>query len=171
MISTRSAHSSHRATSFTDNIPSSLKDLGRQSAKQSRWLRHLPELNYVVVHDDHGNITNVVSMIVNRAHANVSFIFGEEDRRIPEEDTLMLVNGLLGSYPNFIFWIDQSEIGKFSDAAKKVSDTKSMDQWVARYGVRRTDPRIWSVLDKLHYYKQHGGESEGLFDVSRYENL
>ena len=88
----------------------------------------------------------------------------------------MLVNGLLGRYPNFIFWIDQSEIGKFADAAKQVSDTKSMDQWVARYGVRRTDPRIWSVLDRLHYYKQHyykqkDGESEGLLDVSRYENL
>jgi len=176
MIGTRSMRSTHSARPTTNYVPSDLKVLDNLSAKKSLWLRYLPELSYVVVHDDHGEITNVISMVVNRAHANVSFIFGEEDRRIPEEDTLMLVNGLLGSYPNFIFWIDQSEIGKFADAAKQVSDTKSMDQWVARYGVRRTDPRIWSVLDRLHYYKQHyykqkDGESEGLLDVSRYENL
>lgn len=171
MIGTRSTHSPHSTVPTTNYVPSDLKVLDHLSAKKSPLLRHLPELSYVVVHDDHGEITKVVSMVVNRAHANVSFIFGEEDRRIPEEDTLMLVNGLLGSYPNFIFWVDQSEIGKFSDEAKQVSDTKSMSQWVARYGVRRTDPRIWSVLDKLHYYKQHIGEGEGLLDVSRYENL
>lgn len=171
MIRDRSSFTRDKAVPIGDRVPNALKPLDHLSAKQSVWIRNLPELSYVVIHNEDGEIEQVVSMIINKAHANVSFIFGEEDRRIPDEDMLMLVDGAIGSYPNFIFWVERSELDKFTSQANKITDPVTMDRWVERYGVRRTDRRIWLILDKLHHYRGRMGGGEGLLDVSRYDNL
>lgn len=104
MIRDRSSFTRDNAVPIGDRVPNALKPLDHLSAKQSAWIRNLPELSYLVIHNEDGEIEQVVSMIINKAHANVSFIFGEEDRRIPDEDMLMLVDGAIGSYPNFYFF-------------------------------------------------------------------
>ena len=162
---------SYKAPPVGGAVPTVLENLARFSAKQSPWLGYLPELSYVVIHNKDGEIEQVVSMIITKAHSNVSFIFGEDDRRIPEEDTMILVNGILGSYPNFIFWVERNKLRNFADETKKITDQASMAQWVGVYGIRRTDRRIWVVLDKLHQYRWRMSGDESLLDVSRYDNL
>jgi hypothetical protein len=83
----------------------------------------------------------------------------------------MLVDGTIGSYPNFIFWVERKKLDNFTSEAGKITNSVSMVRWVGRYGVRRTDHRIWLVLDKLHHYRSRMGGGEGLIDVSRYGNL
>ena len=39
------------------------------------------------------------TLIHNNAHSNISSLFDEENNRVPENDTLTLVRGVLGSYP------------------------------------------------------------------------
>ena len=46
------------------------------------------------------------SLVHNDAHTNVAFMFGEDKRRLPEDDTLSVVRGHFGSYPNFIFEVE-----------------------------------------------------------------
>ncbi len=171
MIRDRPSPASYKAPPVGGAVPTVLENLARFSAKQSPWLGYLPELSYVVIHNKDGEIEQVVSMIITKAHSNVSFIFGEDDRRIPEEDTMILVNGILGSYPNFIFWVERNKLRNFADETKKITDQASMAQWVGVYGIRRTDRRIWVVLDKLHQYRWRMSGDESLLDVSRYDNL
>lgn len=171
MIRDQSSVTWQKVVPINDRVSIALKPLDQLSAKQSHWILNLPELSYLVIHNEDGEIEQVVSMIINKAHANVSFIFGEDDRRIPEEDTMMLVDGTIGSYPNFIFWVERKKLDNFTSEAGKITNSVSMVRWVGRYGVRRTDHRIWLVLDKLHHYRSRMGGGEGLIDVSRYGNL
>jgi len=46
-------------------------------------------------------------LIRNQELLNVAFIFGENLRREPEKDTLIVVPGFLGSYPNIFFGVRQ----------------------------------------------------------------
>ncbi|MBR9910253.1 MAG: peptidylprolyl isomerase [Gammaproteobacteria bacterium] len=171
MIRDRSSFKRYKAVAIGDRVPSALKPLDHLSAKQSPWIHNLPELSYVIIHNEDNEIEQVISMIINKAHANVSFIFGEENRRRPEEDTMMLVGRAIGSYPNFLFWVERKKLDKFTSEANNITDPESMARWVERYGVRRTDRRIWWVLDKLHHHRGRMGGGEGLLDVSRYDNL
>ncbi len=171
MIRDRSSFTRDKAVPIGGRVPTALNPLDHLSAKQSVLIRNLPELSYVVIHNEDSEIEQVVSMIINKAHTNVSFIFGEDNRRKPEEDTMMLVGGAIGSYPNFIFWVDRKDLEKFTREANNITGQVSMERWIGRYGVRRTDRRIWSVLDNLHHYRRRVGGDEGLLDVSRYDNL
>lgn len=155
----------------TNNVLTAFENINQLSAKYSPWLRYLPELSYVLIHNDNGNIEQVVSLIVNRAHTNVSFIFGEDDRRLPAEDTMLVVNGSLGSYPNFIFWVNRQDLKQFSDQAGKISSEKMMTTLVEKYGIRRTDQRVWKVIDKLTQYREKYEQAVGILDISRYANL
>jgi hypothetical protein len=171
MIRVRPSPALRKAPPIGGDVPTVLENLSGLPAKQAPWLRYLPELSYVVIHNEDGEIEKVVSMIINKAHSNVSFIFGEDDRRIPEEDTMILVDGVLGSYPNFIFWVERKKLRQFADETEKIKDQAGMAQWVGVYGIRRTDRRIWAVLDKLHQYRWRMSGDESLLDVSRYDNL
>ncbi len=142
MIRVRPSPASYKVPPVGGALPKLLEKLARLSARQSPWLSYLPELSYVVIHNKDGDIEQVVSMIINKSHSNVSFIFGEDDRRIPEEDMMILLNGILGSYPNFIFWVERNKLRNFADETKKITDQASMAQWVGVYGIRRTDRRI-----------------------------
>ncbi len=153
------------------SIYSPLASLQENEAKEFKVVSFLPELSYLIIHDRNGKITKIISLVVNRAHTNVSFIFDEDERRIPEKDRLMLVPDSIGSYLNFIFWVDQDQLDKFVRQAKKITDEKSMDNWVNEFGIRRTNKNIWPVLDKLRNYRLNKEGKAGLLDISRYENL
>ncbi len=45
----------------------------------------------------------VVSMVINRWHNNVSFMFDEESRLDPSKDKIDFIQGFVGSYPNYFF--------------------------------------------------------------------
>jgi len=172
MIKSHSNQSLHDSPSDRPaGLPTGLRMLDGSFANNSPWIQFLPELSLILIHNQKGEIEQVVSMIVNKAHENVSFIFGESNRRLPAEDTVMLANGIIGSYPNFIFWVANNDLVKFSKLAKKVDSSQSMDKWIKRFGVRRTDDRIWSILDRLNQYRMKHGQGEALLDISRYENL
>lgn len=49
--------------------------------------------------------TQAETLIRNKAHTNVAFMFNENDRRERDKDTLTVYPGLLGSYPNYMFHV------------------------------------------------------------------
>ena len=78
------------------------------------FVRHTPDLSLLRVRTDKGGSHDLVyTLIHNKAHFNVAFMFFEQDRRDMKHDTMTIVPGFLGSYPNFFFDVKLADIGAF----------------------------------------------------------
>jgi hypothetical protein len=110
-------------------------------------------------------------MLRNRAHSNVSQLLGEEKRVIPEEQTLSVVEDIVGSYPNAFYDIAESELGGFVESVSTLASEEDYRRLVSRYGVRRTDKGFWKFSDSLHAeYFQSRVIDAGYLDYNRIEN-
>ncbi|MEZ4290208.1 MAG: fatty acid cis/trans isomerase [Myxococcota bacterium] len=87
-------------------------------------------------------------------------------------DEVTLFAGTLGSYPNFFFDVAAEELGAFREQLLGVHDAAAMRALVARFGIRRTDPRFWPLLDWIHADVRQRMPTEGaIYDLGRYKNL
>lgn len=110
------------------------------------------------------------SMVVNRWHDNVSFIFGEDKRLNVEKDRLNFVEGFVGSYPNIYLDIKQDEIPEFFEMLSNHSKEKEKYfKEIKKFSINRSDPQFWSIYDWFQnsYYKSDKLNA-GLFDLNRY---
>jgi hypothetical protein len=147
-------------------------ELQRLSSVKGAWVAPLPEVSLLRVRvDASGRNDRVYSLVHNDAHSNVAFMFGEDDRRIPVDDTVTVVRGHFGSYPNFFFAVDATEIAAFVDGMKAMTGSGDFERFVDVYGVRRTDPRFWATSDWLRedLIRAHPVEA-GIYDLGRYGN-
>jgi len=113
------------------------------------------------------------SMVVNRWHDNVTFMFNEESRLDVKKDKLNFIEGFVGSYPNIYIDLSQDEISDFftllSNFDKKDEEyTKALK----KFTVNRTNKDFWQVYDwfQNRYYDSDKLNS-GLFDLNRYYPL
>ncbi len=131
----------------------------------------IPEIAFLRV-KMHSGQDRAYTLLHNKALSNVAYIFAESYRRMPGQDTLTVVPGFIGSYPNFFFSVDESDLDSFVSAFKSAQTAKSQAAFYAQYGVRRTNPNIWSMLDWFNAeHKKLRGLNAGLFDMNRYHNL
>ncbi len=114
----------------------------------------------------------VYSIIRNRAHANVAFMFREETFRIPGDDTLGIIRGNIGSYPNLFLIVPPGRLPAFVEqlAALKPGN----DSWAAfldAFGVRRRSREFWTHADWFAARLLRDEPIDGgLLDLSRYLN-
>lgn len=152
-------------------IDRALRRFAGVRAEQLPVIRLLPELVYLRVTAPGGERL-VYSLVHNRAHSNVAFLLGEELRREPDKDTLTVMPGALGSYPNFIFDVAAPDIESFVARLSAVTEVEELEPVVSRWGVRRTHPAFWEIFhDFTRYVEQTDPVEAALFDLSRYENL
>ena len=137
------------------------------------WVAELPEVAFLRVHSGEAEGADAIySLVHNRAHTNVAFMFGEQKRLVPADDTLTVAPGYLGSYPNFIFDVEVEQIDTFAQAVAAVRNTSDFEQVAARWGVRRSSPRLWPTVDWIHDdFRRRQPTEFGLFDLDRYQNL
>jgi hypothetical protein len=149
------------------------RELQRVAAVRGDFVRWLPEVSLLRVRvDASGQRDLVYALVHNAAHANVAFMFGEDERRLPAEDTLTLIPGHIGSYPNFFFEVAAGDVASFVDALRAVRGEADLDAFVARYGVRRSDPRFWQISDWLRAdLRRRDPVEAGIYDLGRYQNL
>ena len=136
-------------------------------------IRYLPELSFLRIHDTGANPDqgNVYSLVQNKALENVSFMLWEKARRLPEEDTLTIVPGFAGSYPNFFFDVDVAHLPDFVSRILNLPDEQAAQQLENTYGVHRTHPNFWAYSDFFNRrHQQTNPITAGLFDLNRYEN-
>ena len=95
----------------------------------------------------------------------------EPARLAPDEDTLTIVKGFLGAYPNMFFQIQEAELDEFVGAVKALDSEENYGTLIDQFGVRRTAPWFWKLSDAIHarYHAAYPIEA-GLFDLNRYEN-
>jgi hypothetical protein len=112
------------------------------------------------------------TLIRNKAHTNVAFMFDEENRRDPGEDTLTATHGLLGSYPNFLFNVPLDQIDAFTGALRAARTREEFLDVVNAYGLSRTHPRIWENFHWFaDYLRRHQPIQAGVYDLNRYKKV
>lgn len=130
----------------------------------------MPEDSLILYRPNEGP-ARLIALVRNSAHTNVASMFNEEDRRLPEEDTLLAMNGIVGAYPNAIFTVDAVKLPQFVEAVSKLKTDTDLIHLTDRYGIRRTDPRFWPISDEIHALSKTNRPNEyGVLDYSRLEN-
>jgi len=110
-------------------------------------------------------------LVRNSAHSNVAELFREARRRLPEEDTLLALDGVVGAYPNAFYTVDLAELANFTDAVARLEQEEDLVALTDRFGVRRTDLRFWPLSDAIHAeWRRSAGQEAAILDYSRFEN-
>ncbi|WOJ92779.1 fatty acid cis/trans isomerase [Congregibacter variabilis] len=131
---------------------------------------YMPEVAFLQVLSSRGE-ASVYSLVHNQAHSNNAQLFAEENRRLPEEDTLTVAQGFIGSYPNMFFQITQGQLAKFTDALQSLQSDQDYESLVDQFGVRRTAPWFWKLSDDFTaFYRKNDPIEAGQFDLNRYQN-
>jgi hypothetical protein len=147
-----------------------IEQMKRLSAVRGIPASNLPEQSLLLLQRGDGKLT-LVSLIHNSAHSNVAQLFDEESRRLPEEDTLVALDGVVGAYPNALFVVQVSDLPDFVTAVSRLVDAGDLTRLMDRFGVRRTDPRFWGLSDALHAeFRRRSPDDAAVLDYSRLKN-
>jgi hypothetical protein len=126
----------------------------------------IPQVIIIKV-QDHG----LLSLLSNNAYTNISSMFGEEDRRLIDEDSLTIANGVIGAYPNEFMRLKEAEIPEFVKLVTQLRSETDYSRLLDRFGVRRTDARFWEISDQVFTdYRKSEPITFGVLDYSRYDN-
>ena len=114
------------------------------------------------------------SMISNKSYTSVTSMFADEkliDRRDYEEDTQTVVRWLEGTYPNFFYVVELDDIEAFVADYNAIENRQEYEEFVARYGLRRTSEDFWKYADWFNQkYAREEPELSGILDLNRYHN-
>ena len=144
--------------------------LNKLAALRGRAVSYLPESSFLVIRGEDGR-DHHYTLIRNSAHSNVSELFSEEERRLPDEDSLLVVRGFIGAYPNAFYRVPSNRLATFVNLAGSLRSEQDYAALAARFAIRRTDPRFWTHSDAVHEaYRQAEPVEGALFDYSRLEN-
>jgi hypothetical protein len=111
------------------------------------------------------------TVIRNNAHLNITSLFGEQKLRKPEEDTLTVVPGLIGAYPNVFFVVDMDQLEEFVYRVIEMKDESDYAELVSDFGIRRTNPEFWRHSDRFQEaFSRGAGIQGGILDFARLEN-
>jgi hypothetical protein len=145
------------------NILAPLEELVGQSATL------MPQTAFLEIRGESDN--TYVTLLSNDAHLNLTALFGEQKSRKPDEDTLSVVPGFLGAYPNAFFVVSEAELGRFVEMISSLQTEEDYALLLDNYGVRRTNPAFWNQGDVFHAaYRDDAPVEHGLFDYNRLEN-
>jgi hypothetical protein len=144
------------------------RDLQALSNVRGASLAWMPEVVFLRVEQPPA-APQYFSVLRNTAHKNVAHMFKEE--LLPAENTLTVVPGFLGAYPNAIFSVKTADLPALANAIGSLASEDDYRKLADRYAVRRTNPRFWATSDELmDAYAVWGGVEAGLFDYNRLEN-
>ncbi len=90
---------------------------------------------------------------------------------MPEKDTVTVVSGLLGAYPDVFVKVDDAQLNNYVEAVLALRNPADYQQLMNQYAIRRTNPDFWQHSDAVHASNQQSYPYRaGLFDYSRLEN-
>ena len=112
----------------------------------------------------------VYTVIRNRSHLNIDFMFLETQELVPGEDTLHVVEGIATSRPNRFLTVSEDDIAGFFTAWRALRPGDgSWGAFLSAYAVRRSDPRFWAASDFFNArFPMIDPLDAGILDLSRY---
>lgn len=149
------------------SAPSSLRAIGEVRGIAASLM---PEMSLVRVRGRTGTDA-LYTLLHDRAHLNVAVFYREDARLVPAEDSMTVVPGVLGAYPNAFFAVDEEQLGDFSARIGALSTPEDYRALVDRYGIRRSNPQFWAETDWFQQaYRAAEPVTGGLLDYYRLEN-
>lgn len=149
-------------------VPKSLQAINTMPAKA---INLLPQVSFVLVKEG-DNEHAAYTIIHHNAHYNISSLLNEEGQRAYSEDTVTIVPGFIGDYPEAIWYFhNQQQVTEFAKQMPLLKAEEDYRALKAEFAIRRTHPQFWQYSDILHQVaKQYRGVEYGLFDYNRLEN-
>jgi hypothetical protein len=176
--------------SASDKAMQRLADLKGKTPEKESTLQFFPANSYVRVCSKYNEKRECIkaegaySVIYNKSYREFeeeSFIKETKNRKDMSGDTLTVLKGLAGAYPNFFFDLKVEEVEAFVTACVNIKNEEDFQELVYHYGVRRTNPKFWVIAD--WFQEQHTQEQKilaksldqpvetGILDLSRYRDL
>jgi hypothetical protein len=154
-----------------DEAPADIaKPLRALAASSGEVLEHVPQTAFILVPDAPRGM-QVFTLVRNDGHSNIASPFGEKKRRLPNENTLTIARGFVGTFPNAFFVVPRAELDDFAAEVANVRDESDYAALQQGYGVRRTDTDFWATSDRLGaIYRDAWPIEAGVIDLNRYEN-
>ncbi len=113
----------------------------------------------------------VYTIVRNKSYLNTTSLGAKEKNHIRSEDTIDIVKGFVGAYPNFFFEIEYHRLDEFVEQYALIDSFDKYERLVEKFGIRRTNPHFWKSADWFYEkYKHTYPVSAGLFDLNRYKN-
>ena len=140
------------------------------AAVHGRSLSLMPEASVMRLDDPDGT-TRYFSLLRNTGHSNVTHLMDEKKALLPDENTLTVVPGFIGAYPNALYVVPRAKLPEFTVAAQDLSSESDYRVLVDRFGIRRTNPAFWTYSDAmLDAYAHLTPGGAALLDYNRFEN-
>jgi len=142
------------------------------AATPGTFVQVFPDATLLRVRSSDGDRDLVFTIIRNRSHANIDFMFLENDFLVPSEDTLHVVQGFAVTRPNLFLTVSSDDLSRFFDEVRAlVGGDGSWRRFVDRYGIRRSDARFWGISDFFNAeYARLDPFGAGVLDLMRYGN-
>ncbi|MGW8193639.1 MAG: fatty acid cis/trans isomerase, partial [Desulforhopalus sp.] len=111
----------------------------------------------------------VVSVVVDRWHDNVKFLFREKFNLDPNKDKADFIKGFVSSYPNYFFVVDAADLPDFFEILDNYDNSEEYVKRLEKYGVNRAEENFWDVYDwfQAEFMKSQGTKA-GIIDLNRY---
>jgi hypothetical protein len=155
------------STVADEGLRRELQALAALRGASTAWL---PELVFVRV-EEPARPAQYFTLIRNTAHSNVTHLFEEKNELLPAENTLTVVPGFIGAYPNAIYRVGRAELPALAAAIRGLGSEDDYRKLADRFVIRRTDPAFWAASDAMNdAYTQSRPLEAGLFDLNRLEN-
>jgi len=162
------------ANAAQKRVEASLQTLTSRPAAAAgmQFVDFMPDEAFLRVSTAAGDQSQAYTLIRNKAHRNVAFMFDENDRRERDKDTLTIYPGLLGSYPNYMFHVPLEKIEDFTESLHAVQTSEQFAQLATEFGLMRTNPEIWANFQWfVDYMRKTRPLEAGVYDLSRYKKV
>ncbi len=109
------------------------------------------------------------SLVINRWHDNVNSMFTEQSTLNPLKDTMDILDGSVGSYPNVFAIVRFEELPQFLHLMKYCSGTPQDIKQLKHFFISRSDKDFWKIYDWFQNdFLQKEPVTSGLYDLNRY---
>ncbi len=120
-----------------------------------------------------GSLKNdlVYTVVRNKSYRNTTSLVPSEKTRVKSEDTVDVVKGFVGSYPNFFLELQLKDLQAFVAEYVAIRGFDHYDDLIRKYGIRRSNPRFWQSADWFNAKHRYDNPVyAGVLDLNRYQN-
>jgi hypothetical protein len=158
----------------TDKLIRNVQKIDRKAlVEDSEYLGVAPDIMFLRVRVE-GEEDIHYTILRNKSFTNLGGILDDGDsmNRDPTNDTYSVIRGFSGAYPNFFLAVDYEDLETFLGYFGAITSLEQYQEFIARYGIRRTNHKFWDYSDWFHekYAEEHPLEY-GAFDLNRYGNF
>jgi len=109
------------------------------------------------------------SLVINRWHDNVNSLFLEKHNLNPKKDTMDILDGSIGSYPNVFAVVKFKDLSDFLYLMTTCKGKGDSANHLKKFFISRSDKDFWKIHDWFleDFYKKDPLNA-GLYDLNRY---